>query len=52
MRLPQYNFIQLAFDEITPISRSSHEFGMLTQVNLGFLLLFFSLSIFLSIYLL
>ena len=41
MRLPQYDFIQLAFDEVTPISRSSHEFDMLTQVNLDFFLLFF-----------
>jgi hypothetical protein len=41
MRLPQYDFIQLAFDEVTPISRSSHEFDMLTQVNLDFFFVFF-----------
>lgn len=36
-----HDFIQLAFDEVTPISRSGHGFDMLTQVNLGFFLFFF-----------
>jgi len=41
MRLPQYDFIQLAFDEVILISRSSHEFDMLTQVNLDFFFIIF-----------
>jgi hypothetical protein len=36
-----HDFIQLAFDEVTLISRSGHRFDMLTQVNLGFFLFFF-----------
>jgi hypothetical protein len=36
-----HDFIQLAFDEVTPISRSGHGFDMLTQVNLGLFFYFF-----------